>query len=182
MAVQDIRAARRYASALFSAAQKLDELETVERDLSEVNSAMNDTPTLRNLWDSKVVPAGKKRRLIEEILKPNVHSLTLGFLLLIIDKRREDLFDPILEEMQRLSDFAHHLVRADATFALEPTEAQRAALVESLEQRSGNKVDLTVHVDPSIMGGVIVRLQDNIIDGSVRGTLDRLRERLLQEA
>ena len=82
----------------------------------------------------------------------------------------------------RLTDVARHLVRADATFAVQPTPDETAGLIRGLEQRTGETVSLTVQVDPAILGGVVVRMHDTIIDGSVRGTLERLREQLLQEA
>ena len=134
------------------------------------------------MWESKVVPAGKKRDLISTLLGAFIDTLTLSFLRLLVDKRREDILSLVRLEVQQLSDASRHLVRAEATFALEPTADERTQLIASLAKRTGEQVDLTVRVDPSILGGVVVRMHDTIIDGSVRGTLERLREQLLQEA
>ena len=65
---------------------------------------------------------------------------------------------------------------------LNPTPEEVAALTESLERRTGENVKLTFTVNADIIGGVVVRMQDTIIDGSVRGTLERLREQLLTES
>jgi len=165
VAARDIRAAKRYATALFEAAHKIGQ-----------------TRALRDMWESPLIPAGHKRDIITKVLGDSVHPLTLAFLRLLVDKRREEVLDPVQFELRLLTDRARHLMRAEAVFAIAPTAEERDALRRSLEQRTGEHVDLSVQVDPDILGGVIVRLHDTIIDGSVRGTLERLRDQLLQEA
>ncbi len=182
MAERDFRAGRRYATALFSLANKEGKLDLIENDLKNVARLMVEAPSLRELWESRVVPAGRKRALVDQTLASSVDELTLSFLRLLVDKRRESILDTVQVELLRLSDIARHLVRAEATFAIEPTPEETAGLTRSLEQRTGEQINLTVHIDPSILGGVVVRMRDNIIDGSVRGTLEGLREQLLQEA
>ena len=179
---RDLRAARRYATALFATAEKQNKLDAVTRDLAKVVEFMDNTPALAQMWGSKVVPTGKKRDLISQLLGAFIDTLTLSFLRLLVDKRREDILSLVRMEVQQLSDASRHLVRAEATFALEPTAAEREQLIASLSKRTGEHVDLVVQVDPSILGGVVVRMHDTIIDGSVRGTLESLREQLLQEA
>ncbi len=182
MANKDTRAAKRYALALFNTAVQTQKLDSIEQNLTDLLALMNQTPTLRQYWESPLIPSGRKREQIATILGDTVDPATLAFLRLLVDKRREDLLDAIDYELRQQVDASRHLVRAEATFALEPTESEKTALVRSLEQRTGESVLLSVQVDSSILGGVVVRLHDTIIDGSVRGTLERVREQLLQEA
>jgi F-type H+-transporting ATPase subunit delta len=133
------------------------------------------------MWDSPLLPAGRKRDLIGQVLGESVDGLTLSFLRLLVDKRREDILEIVRREIRQLADAARRLVRAEAIFAVPPTTDEQANLIRSLEQRTGEQVNLTVNIDPAILGGVVVRLHDTVIDGSVRGTLERLREQLLQE-
>ncbi len=182
MAQRDFRAAKRYATALFGAAQSENKLDAVERDLGSITDLMKQTPALRQVWDSPLIPAERKKELVGQVLGQSIDPLSLNFLSVLIDKRREEILDAVREEIGRLADSANRLVRAEATFAIEPTAEERAGLVRSLAQRTGEKVELGVHVDPSILGGVVVRMRDTILDGSVRGTLERLREQMLQEA
>jgi F-type H+-transporting ATPase subunit delta len=182
VAVKDTRAAKRYATALFQAAVTHNKLEQVEKDFTELLQAMEKAPALRRYWESPLVPSGRKREQIKELLGESIDPLTLSFLRLLVDKRREDLLDTIDQELRQNADAARHLVRAEVTFAVAPTDAEKQSLQSSLEKRTGENVLLTVHVDPTILGGVVVRLQDTIIDGSVRGTLERVREQLLHEA
>jgi F-type H+-transporting ATPase subunit delta len=182
MAAKDIRAAKRYALALFNLASREEKLDAVERDMSTILGLMKEQPKLREYWESPQVPSGRKRAVIKEILGDTLSPLTLSFLTLLVDKRREEILDAVDFELRQQADSARHIVRAEATFALTPSDAETDALIKSLEKRTGENVQLAVSVDPTILGGVIVRLQDNIVDGSVRGSLDRMRERLLQDS
>jgi len=181
-AERDTRAAKRYATALFEVAEKQNKLDTIVADLKTVQTLTATTPALLALWQSRIVPASTKRDVLTEILSTSIDELTLSFVRLLIDKRREAIFDQVIVEIGRLADASQRLVRADATFAVAPSDAETASLIEGLEKRTGERVQLTVAVDPEILGGVVVRLHDTIIDGSVRGALEGIRERLLQEA
>ena len=99
-----------------------------------------------------------------------------------IDKRREDILPVISAEVRRLADAEKNLIRAHATFAVTPTTAECDDLKVSLEKRTGKSIQLTHEVNDEIIGGVVVRMHDNIIDGSVRGSLEKMRVSLLQDA
>jgi F-type H+-transporting ATPase subunit delta len=182
MAEKDLRASRRYATALFSSAQKQKKIDAIEAYFTRVVELMDGSPAFRQLWESPLMPAGKKRELISKVLEGAVDPLTLAFLRLLVDKRREVILEAVRFELRQLSDTSRKLVRAEAIFATPPTPAEQSALIKGLEQRTGSSVDLTVSVDSAILGGIIIRMQDTILDGSVRGTLERMREQLLQDA
>jgi F-type H+-transporting ATPase subunit delta len=182
MAVKDLRAARRYATALFASAQKQGKLDAIERDMTGMLELMQQTPALRQMWESPQVPTGRKRELLRTLFENTFDPLTLSFLRLLVDKRREDILEAVDFELRQQADASRHVVRAEATFAVPPTHEEQESLIKSLEHRTGERVLMTVEVNPGILGGVIVRMQDTIIDGSVRGSLERMREQLLQEA
>jgi len=175
------RAARRYAAALFGIAQKRGRLEVVLRDLNMISDLMKLTPNLRKAWNSPEIPGGRKRDIISNVLGESIDGLTLSFLRLLVDKRREEILDDVQLEMKRLADVARRLLRAEAVFAVQPTPEEQANLIRSLQQRTGENIELQVQINPDILGGVIVRMHDTVLDGSVRGNLERLREQLLQE-
>lgn len=182
MASKDTRAAKRYATALFETAQRQGKLDSVEKDFDALIGLLHENQAFRQMWESPLIPAGRKRELLADLLKSSIDILTLSFLRLLVDKRREEILETVDFELRQQADSARHLVRAEATFAVEPTTQEKTSLKDSLEKRTGEHVLLTVEVDPAILGGVVVKMQDTIIDGSVRGTLERLREQLLQEA
>ncbi len=182
MAVRDLRAAKRYANALFTSALKMGILDQIEKDLDSIYNQMQNNESLQDMWESPMIPGSKKHLLLSEVFSESVHTLTLSFLQLLADKRRENILGEVRHEVHLLGDASRKLVRAEATFAVQPTPEEQQQLAQSLAARTGDRVELTCHIDPSILGGVVVRMRDTIIDGSVRGTLETLREKLLQEA
>jgi F-type H+-transporting ATPase subunit delta len=177
----DLKVAKRYARALFNAAQKIGSLEAVQNDLTLMDTLWRQTPALPRLLESPLVPAEKKRELLDKTLSGQLNAATRAFLYLLIEKRREEILPAVHEEFLRLADDAAGLIRAQATVALPLDESERAALLAGLQQRTGKRIELQVNVDPAILGGVVVRMKDTVIDGSVRGALERLREQMLHE-
>lgn len=179
--VADVKVARRYAGALFNAAEKLGRVDAVQKDLDQIVMLWDTTPALSQSLESPLVPDDKKHAVIDQIFGEDTEPLTRSFLHLLVTKRREDILRTVEEEFQVLSDRARGLIRAEATVAAPLSESDRAALADGLRTRTGKQIELDVKVDPVILGGVVVRMQDTVIDGSVRGALERLREQMLLE-
>ncbi len=177
----DMRVGRRYAAALFHIARERNAAEAVRADLRELVSLWVRMPLLRKNLESPLMPTARKRELVDRVFAPNLNELTVRFLHLLIEKRREEILPDVQRTYERLADQYEGVVRAQATVAAELDDVQRAALTEALERRTGKRVDLAVRVDPSIIAGVVVQLEDTVIDGSVRGALERLREQMLGE-
>jgi F-type H+-transporting ATPase subunit delta len=171
--------ARRYASALFNAAAATGLSEAVEREMALVMDLWNQAAGLRSALVSPLVPTERKKAVLAAALGADVSAVTKSFLGLLVDKRREEVLPAAYEEYCRQADEARGLVRAKVSVASPlPTEQERA-LQAALEQRTGKRVEMETSVEPGILGGVVVRMGDTILDGSVRGSLERLRERLL---
>jgi F-type H+-transporting ATPase subunit delta len=179
--IADSKVARRYAAALFSVARKQGKADAIQRDLSLMADLWKLTPALRKTMESPLVPGERKRALLHHLFAQNIDPLTLSFLNLLVEKRREEILLRVEEEVRCLSDEANNLLRVQATVATPIDDAQRKALIDSLERRTGKRVILSIQVEPAILGGVIVRMQDTVIDGSVRGALESLREQMLRE-
>ena len=174
----DLRAARRYATALFGVAVRQNELETVERDLNAVVDLWEQNPQISAAMGRPQVPTDVKRRILQQVLGDQVQPLLLRFVLLLLDKIRIDLLPDVRDEFQRLADEHRNIVRAQVTTAVPLSPELAQALRIKLGSREGKIVGLIPVVDPSIMGGVILRVGDRIMDGSVRGRLETLRRQL----
>jgi len=177
--MRETRVARRYAAALFARAKALDVVDLVESDLGLITYSLDTIPRLADALHSPLIPAAKKREIVTHIFRDKIHELTLHYLYLLIDKRREALIRYTEPEFIRLANEARGIVVARLTMAVEPTEAELARLKEKLSAHTGKRVELQLQIDPSIIGGVVVRIGDTVMDGSVAGFLAQLRERLL---
>ena len=101
------------------------------------------------------------------------------FLLLLVDKHRFVLFPAIVDEYRALSNEARGILIADVTTASAASKKQQKAIADKLEQVTGKKVELRLHEDKSLIGGVVVKIGDRRIDGSVAGRLEMMKRKLL---
>lgn len=173
------RIVRRYASALYAAASKAGVVDQVERDLELVGQTLGSSPALWETLASPVVPPAKKRSILEDIFKDKVHDISLSYVGLLVDKRREEAILPTEEEYVQIADEARGILDAEATTAIPLDEPQQAQLASKLSTVTGKQIRLDYKVDPTVIGGVRVRIGDRVIDGSVKGQLEALREQLL---
>src|SRR4029079_9856942 len=104
---------------------------------------------------------------------------TLRFLYLLIDKRREAVLPEVNRELRALSYAVRNILPVTPTVAMRLTPEERARLAETLGRRTGKTIELSEEIDPDLIGGVVLRLGDTIIDGSVAGQLRRLRQQLV---
>ena len=179
--VAHIKVARRYAAALFESARKQGKTDSVQQNLATIEGLWKAAPDLKRVLESPLIPDERKHEIIDQTVGKELDPLTSAFLHLLVDKRREVILLTVRDEFVQLADAARGLVRAEATVAAAIDDVERAALVEALERRTGKQIELTVNVNPEIIGGVVVRMQDTVIDGSVRGSLERIREQMLHE-
>ncbi|MCL5104737.1 MAG: F0F1 ATP synthase subunit delta [Armatimonadetes bacterium] len=173
------RIVRRYATALFSAATKAEVVDRVESDLGLVSYTLESSPGLVDAVKSPLVPASKKRDILKSIFGDKVDPITLSYLYLLVDKRREEALLQTEEEYILLANEARGMVSADVTTAVDLSKEQEASLKAKLSKMTGKTVEIVKIVDPTIMGGALVKIGDRVIDGSVKGQLAVLREQLL---
>lgn len=175
----DTRIVRRYTAALFASAQAENALDLVESDLGLITYSFESIPSLEEAIVSPIIPSAKKREIISSIFKEKVHETTLFYLYLLIDNRREGVIRATEAEYIRLANEARGMIAGHVTSAVELTEGEMTRLRAKLSAHTGRRVNISVDVDPSIIGGLIVRIGDTIMDGSIAGHLERLRDEFL---
>ncbi len=173
------RIVRRYASALFSAASSADAVDRVESDLGFVSYVMESSPALWEAMTSPIIPRVKKEQILADLFGDKVHEITLSYMKLLVEKRREEALKETEAEYIDLANEARGIVQAEVTSAIALDEDQEKKLVAKLTAMTGKRIQLAKKVDPELIGGVLVRIGDTVIDGSVKGQLAALREELL---
>ncbi len=177
--MREERVARRYARALFNAAVRAQSIEPVNEALQQLLSVLHEQPPLRHLLLNPLIPRERKQQMVQDTIGRSTHPLLASLLSVLVDKRRERLLTEVAREFGELRDEHLGIVRVQATTAYPLDSQQQEALIRSLERRTSRTVVLDTRVDPSLIGGIVVRIGDTIIDGSVRGQLLRLRQYLL---
>ncbi|MFI5292849.1 MAG: ATP synthase F1 subunit delta [Candidatus Limnocylindrales bacterium] len=169
--------ARRYAEAAFQIARRDDMVEPWLKDLDTAAVALSDTDATAFLANPAIAVSARQE-VASRILGTDISPKALNLVQLLIRRGRSDLLPAVAREYRRLYDLQEGISVAVVTSAAPLGEAEVAAIDARLAQLVSGRVDITRKVDPSILGGVIVRIGDRLIDGSVRGRLERLRNRL----
>ena len=171
-------AAKRHAQAVFQIALEEGQLEGWRSDLREIASTLSDL-NLRGLLENPKVPFSEKAELVKRCLS-GIRGLALNLVYLLIVKRRLRMLEAIVSEYERLVDAHRGLEHAEVITAVELDEVTRKHIEERLAQLTGRKVVLFTKVDPKIIGGMVARVGDWLIDGSLKAKLTGLRERLVE--
>ncbi|MEP7360001.1 MAG: F0F1 ATP synthase subunit delta [Chloroflexota bacterium] len=173
--------ARRYAEAAFELAERDGTVDTWLGQLSTVAQAVADPALTRRLEDPHVA-LEKRTAVMHGMLGAEMLPQLGNLLSLALRRRRLETMPQVATEFRRLYNKRAGIVVATATSALELDSTERAALQAQLEKMTGAKVELQTAVDPTILGGIQVRIGDTLYDGSVRGRLERLRAKLASGA
>jgi F-type H+-transporting ATPase subunit delta len=173
-------AARRYAEAAFEIALRDGTVETWRRELDAAAGILGDPTVLRALENPAI--SLETRRTLTAPLEGAVSRQVFNLILLMVRRGRIEALPRVAADFRRLDDLRNHVTTAIATSATPLKPAEVSALTSRLEQMTGGRVELDLQVDPSLLGGLSVRVGDRLIDGSVRGRLDRLRNQLVSGA
>ncbi|HEX2742106.1 MAG TPA: ATP synthase F1 subunit delta [Rubrobacter sp.] len=171
-----------YAEALFEAARERDELEEVFSDLQEFVTALRETEELRLFFYGGQIPERQKRRALEGLTE-GMSTSTTNFLKVLVDNGREEILDEVLARYEQLVKEHLGRIEVDVTTAVELSEEQRDRLKERLASvLEGREVILETSVDPGLIGGAVFRLGGRLMDSSIRGRLESLREGMLERS
>jgi F-type H+-transporting ATPase subunit delta len=168
---------RRYAEAIFEIAQRDGTVSVWLDQLDQVAAVARNDQAVRGL-ENPSAPMEERlglfRRLVGRDLLPPLENL-LG---IVLRRRRLELLPGVAREYRRLYNRSVGIVEANATSAAPLEQDEINALRERLESMTNKRVELTTSVDPQLLGGIQVRIGDMLLDGSVRGRLERLRGRI----
>jgi len=170
-------AAKRYAQAAFDIARERDELDRWAGDLQAIADLAGQAGVLDILANSRV-PFDAKVRLLRSGLA-DLSPLALNLAHLLVEKGRIALADQVRAEYQRLLDEHRGVAQATVFTAVSLSEDERRVVVQRLQELTGKEIVLEAQVDPEILGGLVARIGDRVIDGSTRGRLLALRQSLM---
>ena len=177
--MRETTVARNYAETLLALSRRAEDLPGWGKLIGDVANAMRSDTTLWRFLESPKVSEAQKSAVLSEALADRVPRLFLKFLQAMVHKRRQMLIPEVSDEYSLLIDEAEGRVHANVTMAKDASEEDRNVLAEQLSRVLGKTVVPHVTVNPAILGGVIVRVGDTVMDGSVRKRLATLRSRML---
>ncbi|MEP6765575.1 MAG: F0F1 ATP synthase subunit delta [Gemmatimonadaceae bacterium] len=177
--MQSSTISRNYAETLLILARKAEDTAGWGATLAQLASAINADKTLRLFLESPRVAVSKKIEILAKALNDKVPYLFLRFLQQLVRNRRQNMIAEISAEYTTMLDKDENRVFARVTVSRELSDAERESISAQLTKNLGKKVVPQVVVDPAILGGIIVRVGDTVMDGSVRRKLSLLRRRMV---
>ncbi len=166
----------RYAQALFDLAVERNELDIARADMKLVARVCIENTDLVAMLKSPVIYGSKKIAVIHEIFKGQLDKLAIGFIEIIIRKRREEHLHQIALKFEDLYLEYKNIRKVKVISAIPLTEALRQEIKQMLEKQTKGEVIMEEEIQPSIIGGLIIKLDDQIFDDSIHRKLEDLRK------
>jgi len=172
--------ASNYAAALLQLAREEESLDLVDEELKLVSQTLSNHLKLKETLASQI-SIEKKQALINEIFQGRLSKTTLGFLLLLLTAGKINLLPEIVAAYTGLLQAVENKVIAEVTTAVPVTGELLSKLEAKLAELTGKRVSLRQKVDPTIIGGLVIRVDGKLIDASVKGQLSKLQEGMVKE-
>jgi len=177
--MQSSTISRNYAETLLILARNANDPAGWGTHLTQLAEAIQTDRTLKLFLESPRVAVSVKTDVIKKALGDKVPALFVRFLQQLVVNRRQAMIREISAEYNSMLNAAEGRVVARVTLSREPSPEERDAIVAKLSANLGKTVDPRIVVDPSILGGIIIRMGDTVMDGSVRRKLALLRRRMV---
>jgi F-type H+-transporting ATPase subunit delta len=175
--------ARRYARALFAVGQQKGDLDAYGKDLAAVAEVVAASDELKKTLKSPIFSGEEKKKVISQVLdKVDSGTAVRNFCYLLADKDRLAVLPEIQAYFAQMADEAAGILRGNLVTAVDLDEKRQKDLGAKLEKQIGRKIELEYDVKPSILGGVILKVGDKVLDASLRAQLDNLKENIKRGA
>jgi F-type H+-transporting ATPase subunit delta len=175
--VSEAQVARVYAQALFDAAHDDGVIEPVRRELGDFVAALAASASLRDVLADPRVETAAKRRVLAEITRGG-QQLLANTLLLMLERGRFAAVPELHQAYDALATVEEGVVEVEVVSAAALSPETEKKIAARVQEATGRRVELARRVDPSILGGLVLRIGDIIVDGSVKARIRQLRRRL----
>jgi F-type H+-transporting ATPase subunit delta len=175
--------ARRYAQALLELGIESATLDRQVEEVSSLAAAWDESQELRNVIENPLVSHEAKKAVMNELCdQVGASTTTKHAVAMLVDRRRAKILPYVAQYLRELADARKGILRAEVTTAVPLSDAYYVRLQAQLEKMTGRKVAVDKKTDPTLVAGVVTRIGDRILDGSLRTRLESLRDALLPQA
>jgi F-type H+-transporting ATPase subunit delta len=172
-----VAAARRYAEAAFQVAQADGTLDRWQADLASAAELLG-RPDVAPVVGSPAVALSQRQGIVQQLLGPRIAPEALRLVTLLVERGKVDGLRSVSEHYNRMLNAHRGVVEATVTSAVPLTADETAAIQTRVEAMAGSAVELRTEVNPDLIGGLTIQVRDRLLDASIRGRLERLRDQL----
>lgn len=170
-----IKTAKRYAHSLLAVANEQKLTNKVLADCQLISNTISGSRELKVFLKSPIVKQEKKLAVLKELFFDSITSLTITFIDIVTKKDRLTVLNDIALQYEELYNQQEGILRIKVKTAKELSSKEQKSLEKSLSKRTGKTIQMLLEVDPELLGGLTVQIQDTIVDGSVKNKLDSLQ-------
>lgn len=174
--MKQTRATIRYAKAFLGLAIEQNSLEASFSDMRLLERACFESKDLSLLLKSPIVKTDQKIKIFQEIFDGKIQPLSMAFVKIIIQKKREYLLEGMAKKFIDLYKMEKNIATATVTTALPITEKLKQEVISYIKKRSNNQVELTEVINKDILGGAIIRIGDKQLDASIASNISELKQ------
>lgn len=169
--------ARRYAKALFAVGKENDAYEAYNEILQGIAGLYISTPEVADALTNPLYPIDVREKVMAGLIDSmGVDKVSANFLNLLVEKKRAEILPEIAEEFKIMVDEEKNISHGSVTSAVELSDELQAKVQAALERLTGKKVELSTSVDPSLIGGIVAKVGDLVLDGSIKTQLAGLKD------
>lgn len=170
---------KRYAEALIKISAEQNSIDKIQDELNKVNELIESDAELKKFINNPTINSNDKKAVIEKIFNKQLDKDAISFLKLLIDKSRIKNLSGIVSEYTALADEMRNCLNVEVTTAVDIDKVQLSEIGQKFKKKYNSKDVKVKHIiDPSIIGGVIVKIGDKMVDSSIKGRLDGMLETL----
>ena len=170
--------AKRYSDAIISVAQDRNEVDEVFADIKNVSDCLNLVEKMKTFLVHPVIPVSEKKDMISSIFNGKIKKSSLNLLLILLEKNRINILDTIKYCYEEAMDEAKNVVKVGVVSAVEIDEDLKNKLQNKLEKKLNKSVKFDFEINPEIIAGLVLKIQDKTIDGSLAARLEGFKKTL----
>jgi F-type H+-transporting ATPase subunit delta len=175
MSTQQVNA---YVTAMYEVAAANNAVPAVEDEMFRLARAYESNDQLRSSLGDSSLPAERRQKIVEQLLAGKAHNVTVQLASMLVGTGHAALLPKVADALVKRASSEKQLEVAEVRSAVALSDAQQSRLAEALTKATGKKVNLKVVVDPSVIGGIVATVGDEVIDDTVRTRLDQVKSRL----
>ncbi len=174
------RIAHRYANAMYEAAREANKLDQLIADIHIIDQALSASRDLLLFFKSPILSSDIKSKIFEDIFQGKIDEYTINVLRFLLKLHREKIIKEIIHEFYIIQRKEENIQLARVTSAVDLTDSQKEKLNGVLSAVSRKRVEVGYVIDTSIRGGLVVRIEDTVYDGSIKRQLERIHKRFIE--
>ncbi|AGK99094.1 F0F1 ATP synthase subunit delta [Clostridium pasteurianum] len=170
---------RRYAVALYKIASAKNKTEEYIADLEQIHELINVNEELNQVISNPKISTSKKKEVFTNIFKGKIDNELLSFLLILIEKSRINELSGIILQVKKVDLEKNNQIVAEIKTVIPLNDSERTSLIDKLKAKYNKSIILKENIDESIIGGVYVRVGDDVIDGTIKNKLEEIKKLML---